>query len=63
MNARHCKDCKLLKNRIQDGKFSNGRDKRWLDENGKLWNGNRCPDCVVLKVRESMRISRSKVTS
>lgn len=58
-NLRKCKSCKELKNRIQDGKFPNGRDKRWVNENGKQWNGSKCADCVIAKSRETMKKIRA----
>lgn len=56
-NQRHCKDCKTLKTRIEDGKF-NDKDKRFIDEHKKLWNGNVCPDCVVKQSRKRMKYLR-----
>lgn len=56
-NLRHCKVCNELKERIDAGKF-NQKDKKFVDKNNKLWNGNVCPTCVVAKSRERMRITR-----
>ena len=57
-DKRHCKDCGELKTRIEDGKY-NSKDKRYKDENGKLWNGNRCGSCVVKRSREHMQQLRT----
>lgn len=57
-NKRTCKVCLLLKSRISDGKF-NKRDKRWIDESGKLWNGSVCPICNKQRARENMKRLRS----
>lgn len=59
-NKRHCKRCKELKNRILDGKFPDSKNKRFKDEMGKLWSGNICPQCQVLKVKENMKQLRFK---
>lgn len=58
-NKRTCKICLLLKQRIQDGKFANGRDKRWVDESGKQWVGSICPICNSIRARENMKRLRS----
>jgi len=54
INKRKCIMCQELKTRIEAGKF-NKKDKKWVDENGKLWNGSRCPACVVVKNRMRWR--------
>lgn len=53
-NERICKDCGKIKKRILAGMF-NTKDKKWVDENQKLWNGSRCPECVVAKNRNKAR--------
>lgn len=58
-NLRICKICKQLKNRIQDGKFTNNKDKRWRDESGKLWNGSICPHCNNERLKNKMKEKRS----
>lgn len=59
-NYRICKSCKKIKIRIQNGKFPNGRDKRWIDDGGKQWSGSTCPDCVKDKSKERMKAKRQK---
>lgn len=54
----HCKDCSELKTAFLDGKFD-GINKRWTDENGKLWNGKRCPDCHRKLIKANMQKMRS----
>lgn len=56
-NLRLCKTCKQLKQRIQDGLY-NGKDKRWRDEQGKLWSGNYCPSCNQERVKNTMKVKR-----
>lgn len=55
-----CRKCGQIKTRILEGKFDD-KNKRYLDENGFLWNGRTCPDCHKANVRERMaklRLSR-----
>ena len=64
-NLRVCKGCRVLKQRIQHGYFTshmkeNAKDKRWVDETGKLWNGSLCPVCNVDRMKEKMRVKRLK---
>lgn len=53
-----CRSCGGSKVRKPDGVFTNGRDKRWVDQHGKLWNGRKCPDCNRLRAKEVMKKSR-----
>lgn len=53
-----CKICRQVKNRIQNGKYPNGKDKRWVDETGSQWNGAVCPSCQKLKVKQQTKHSR-----
>lgn len=50
-----CRLCEKLVVRRYVGKFPNGRDKMYADENGKLWSGRRCPKCQADKARVNMR--------
>jgi len=40
-----CKVCKEEKKSFNSGKYPNGKDTRFVDENGKEWNGRTCPAC------------------
>lgn len=40
-----CKVCKEQKTRYQDGMFDH-KNKRWRDENGLMFNGRQCGECV-----------------
>lgn len=53
-NKRQCKICKELKDRTLIGKF-NDKDKKWIDPEGKLWNGNVCPPCNRNRVKDLMK--------
>lgn len=59
-NKRICKICLQIKDRIQSGKFDE-KNKRWVDETGKLWNGSKCPECTKNVSKEKMRLKRIKV--
>lgn len=58
-NLTICKECKEIKGRSIDGKY-NHKDKRYVDDNGKLWNGTVCPQCHAKKTAERMRASVRK---
>jgi len=45
--------------RVQDGQF-NLKDKRWMDEQGRLWNGNTCPSCNLERAKGVMKKARVK---
>lgn len=57
-DMRKCKRCGEVKLRILDGKFDL-RNKRWRQEDGKLWNGNVCGDCNQIRIKESTRKLRA----
>lgn len=58
-NVRLCKVCRQLKTRTEVGKY-NIKDKKYVDENYKAWNGSTCPSCALEKVRNLMRLKRIK---
>jgi hypothetical protein len=59
--SRICKDCEEVKIRVQDEQYPNGKDKRWVDASGCLWNGKMCPDCNKERVRKAMmKMRRAK---
>jgi hypothetical protein len=53
-NKRICKICKVLKDRIETGKYPDGKNKKTVDETGKLWNGSVCGSCNVKRSHENM---------
>lgn len=56
-----CRSCGGQKIRKPAGMFSNGRDKRWVDQADKLWNGRKCPDCNRTRAKITMkRVRKSK---
>lgn len=56
-NQTICKTCREIKPRIADGKFD-GKNKRWRDDHGKLWNGRLCPKCTVEQVKSQQQKKR-----
>lgn len=59
-NKTFCKICKQLKFRIEDGKFPDGKNKKWKDESGKQWNGKYCYSCNLIRVKTKMKEKRTK---
>ena len=59
INLCTCRNCQKIKIRQQDGKY-NGKDKRWIDQNGRKWNGRKCPECQAETMRSRMKVKRSK---
>ena len=47
--------CQSIKTRIQDGKYPDGKNKKWVDEKGQLWVGRRCPECVKDSMKSRMQ--------
>lgn len=60
INRSKCTGCQEIKTRIQDGKHPDNINKLWVDENGKRWNGRRCPACVVLNMKGRMQKLRAE---
>jgi hypothetical protein len=58
-NKRVCKTCLQLKDRISAGKFPNGRDKKWVGQDGLLWNGASCGKCNQNRAKLVMKKVRS----
>jgi Zn finger protein HypA/HybF involved in hydrogenase expression len=61
IDKRVCKVCKEVKLRIRGTKFPNSKDSKFLDELGRLWNGNTCPDCHSKKVAVVIKEKRLKL--
>jgi Zn-finger protein len=49
-----CKICSKIKLRRLVGKFDD-KNKKYIDENGKLWNGRKCPLCHQKSIKENMK--------
>lgn len=72
MTKLHCKRCNELKTRnvkhIIDHNgisvpdyYPGSKNKKYIDDNGKLWSGKSCPDCHRLRVKEGMKNLRFKL--
>ncbi len=59
IDKKHCKICGEMKVRIHNGSYDS-RNKRFVDESGKQWNGRVCPDCHANKSKSNMRVLRKK---
>lgn len=58
-NLRICKVCQQLKQRIDAGKFNaDKKDKKYVDSEGKLWNGSCCPPCNLIRINNKMKEKR-----
>jgi len=55
VKCKHCgKECK----RILAGRYPNSKDKRWVDENGREFNGHVCPPCNSEKKALKQKLKR-----
>lgn len=54
--------CGNLKVRRQVGTFD-GKNKRYIDEDGRLWNGRVCPVCHKNKVKVQVKEKRANADS
>ena len=59
-NLSKCSSCQEIKPRIQDGKYPDGRNKKWVNEKGELWVGRKCSDCVRSNMKSRMQVIRKK---
>jgi hypothetical protein len=53
-----CRLCEKIKVRKLIGKFDD-KNKKYIDETGKLWNGRKCPQCQVDRARNNMKKLRA----
>lgn len=56
-NLSTCRKCNEIKLRVHAGNFD-PRNKKFVDEDGKLWSGRYCPSCNKARVREQMAKNR-----
>jgi C4-type Zn-finger protein len=59
-NLSKCPVCQEIKLRIQDGKYPDGKNKKWVDEQGNLFVGRKCPSCVKSQMKARMQKFRAK---
>lgn len=58
-----CRGCEKLEVRKQDGYFPDGRNKRFVNAEGKLWSGRKCPGCQQRSSRETIKQKRADAKS
>lgn len=56
-NKTKCKICNQVKDRILIGKFDT-KNKKYADENNKLWSGLVCPTCHKDRIKSNMKAMR-----
>jgi len=54
-NKRLCKRCGQLRTRTEAGRYPSSKNKRYVDEEGKLWNGKVAPCCHTPQIKSNMR--------
>lgn len=59
-NLSKCSVCGEIKKRIQNGYYPDNKNKKWVDENGDLFVGRKCPSCVKSQMKLRMKKFRSK---
>lgn len=60
-DKRKCKVCNEEKTRELVGRYPDGRNKKFRDDSGKLWNGNVCGSCNVVRSGNTMKKIRDKM--
>jgi rubredoxin len=50
-----CRECLTQKTAFLAGKYADGINKIWVDEEGKRWNGRVCPVCHQGKAKDNMK--------
>lgn len=55
-----CRKCVKLEVRKQEGYFPDGRNKRFVNAEGRQWSGRACPICVRNRVKVSIKEKRQK---
>lgn len=58
-NQVQCKICMQLKTRIHSGYYVS-KNKKFVDETGKLWSGRYCPSCNVKRSRAYMSMAKAQ---
>jgi hypothetical protein len=57
---RVCKVCGVEHKRFDGGRYPNAKDVRFVDENGRQWNGAVCPSCHSTRVALQRKAKRDK---
>lgn len=56
-----CKGCGEEKKRILFGRYPNSKDKRWVDDTGREFNGRMCPSCNSRKKAQQQKNKRQLI--
>lgn len=59
-NISKCRDCGGLEVRKEDGYFPGSKNKRFVNAEGLLWNGRKCPKCQKLHSKSNIKTRRAK---
>jgi hypothetical protein len=57
-----CSECGRIEVRKHAGSFD-GKNKKFVDAQGKLWNGRKCPSCHKNKVKTQIKEKRLNAKS
>jgi hypothetical protein len=60
VQTRKCKACGKEAIRANVGTYTKKSSKRWIGEDGRQWNGLKCPDCQRDTAKNNMRTLRLK---
>lgn len=55
-----CNYCSKVFTRFLAGRYPNGKDKKWVDENGREFSGRTCPACHANRAAQSGRVRRKR---
>jgi hypothetical protein len=55
-----CKICNSECKRYFAGRYPNGKDKRWIDANGREFSGKVCADCHAKRCAKRVAVKRNK---
>ena len=60
IDVSQCRKCGKLEIRRQDGYFPDGKNKRFVNNEGRQWSGRSCPGCVRSRVRNQIKQKRAE---
>jgi hypothetical protein len=56
-----CTYCSKVYTRYLAGRYPNGKDKKWVDENGREFSGRTCPACHAGRAALNGRLRRQRM--
>jgi endogenous inhibitor of DNA gyrase (YacG/DUF329 family) len=60
VQKRKCKVCSKESIRANVGTYTKKSSKRWIGEDGRQWNGRKCPQCQADTAKVNMRRLRAQ---